>query len=549
MYIWAKYEKSKKYMENADILRKTERNWKFYVGKQWDAVEDSERLENLPMMNFIKPVVKYKVATIAQHNIAAIFSDVNPYHEEHTEICEKLSRLFDISYEKAKMSQFVWRELKFSAIQGDSYTFLYDTDTRTPPQNLLNTQVLLGDENITDIQEQPYIIIRERLTLDQARKRAKASGCTKKQIDMIVTDSDKTTEIYNNDEVSDKVTSLIYLEKKDGIVNIARAFKNFEYEELHPIQQVRRGEYYGKGLERYPIIPMIWEEQPNTARGVSEVEQMIPNQLEVNKTLARRSISVKQASYPKLAYDGAMIENPEDINKVGAAIKINGAGSQKIAELISYLNPASQSQDAKILSDELLKNTKDLAGASDTAMGNIDPSRVSGTAMTTIRDQQQLPLNEQVAMFNSYHEDLALLYYDMWRTFYPEGVEFDGIEITAEELDGVLPSVRIDISENNTWSRTVEQQEISNLFNNGKITLEEYAIISPDHSSVPKDKLLEIVAKRKREQEEMAMGQQVPPEEQAGMDQAYVDQQDQIPEQNVAEGLPYQELQSMLAQE
>lgn len=551
MDIWTKYQKSKRYVESAGILRKTERNWKFYIGRQWDSAEDSKGLRDLPIMNFIKPIVKYKVATIAQHKVTAIFSDLNPSHEDHTEICERLSKLFDISWERSKMDQVVWRQLKYAAVQGDSYAFFADGDTRIEPQNLLNTQIYLGDENNSNIQEQPYIIIRERISLEEARARAKACGAKKDDIDNIRTDGDKTDELYNTEEVTDKVTSLIYLEKKDGIVNIARAFKDLIYEELHPIQQTKGGRYYGRGLERYPIISMVWEDQPNTARGVSEVEQMIPNQLEVNKVLARRSISVKQAAFPRLAYDGAMIDNPEDLDKVGAAIKINGGGSQSIANLISYLSPSSQSADAKVLSDELLKNTKDLAGASDTAMGNIDPSRVSGTAMTTIRDQQQLTLNEQAAMYNNFVEDVALLYYDIWRTYFPNGVDFDGVQVTKEELEDVLPSVRIDISENNTWSRTVEQQEISNLFNNGKLTLEEYAKISPDHSSVPKDRLLAVVAERKRRMQEQQMqGQQMPMgmDEQNQADAQFVQQEDMIPEQNVSEGMSYQDLQSMLAQ-
>lgn len=541
--IWQKYERSKRYMESAGILRRTERNWKFYVGRQWDAAEDSKGLKDLPIMNFIKPVVKYKVATIAQHNVTAIFSDLNPGHEDHTDVCDRASKLFDISWERAKMEMVKWRQLKYAAVGGDSYAFFADGDTRAEPQNILNTQVYLGDENNPDIQEQPYVIIRERITLEEARRRAKDCGASKDEIDNIRPDGDKTDEVYNTEEVSDKVTSLIYFEKRDGIVNIARAFRNFVYDELHPVQQTKGGRYQGNGLTRYPIVSMVWEEQPNTARGVSEVEQMIPNQLEVNKVLARRSISVKQAAFPRLAYDGSMLDNPEDLDKVGAALKLNGGGSQSIANLISYLTPASQSSDAKILSDELLKNTKDLAGASDTAMGNIDPSRVSGTAMTTIRDQQQLTLNEQAAMFQNFVEDVALLYYDIWRTYFPDGVDFDGIQLTKEELDSVLPNVRIDISENNTWSRTMEQQEISNLFNNGKLTLEEYAKISPDHSNVPKNKLLQVVAERSAQQ-----NAQPDPMMQNQADMQYVQGMDQIPDQNVGEGLPYQALQSMMAQ-
>lgn len=544
--IWAKYEKSKRYVDGAGLLRKTERNWKFYVGRQWDSIEDSKGLEDLPMMNIIKTIVKYKVATIAQHDSTAIFSDLNPAHTDHSDICDRLSKLFDISWERGKMDKVKWRQLKYAAVQGDSYLFFHDGDTRKEPQNLLNTQVLFGDENVCDIQEQPYIIIRERLPVEVAKKRAELFGVSKSEAELIQGDNDKANELYNKEEVSSKVTSLIYMEKKDGVVNIARCFKDVMYEELHPIRQTKGGQYFGKGLTRYPIISMIWEEQPNTARGVSEVEQLIPNQLEINKILARRSISIKQAAFPRLAYDAAMIDNPEDLDKVGAALKINGGGSQSISNLISYLQPMGQSSDAKILSDELIKNTKDLTGASDAAMGNFDPARVSGTALTTIRDQQQLTLNEQAAMYRDFVEDVALLYYDLWATYFPDGVNFDGVQVTTEELNGVLPNVRIDISENNTWSRTLEQQEVSNLFNNGKLTLEEFAKISPEHSNVPKDKLLEVVAERQMKLQQQQMEQQMA-QQQMAQDEQFVAEQDMIPDQNVGMGMTPNEMRAINA--
>ena len=48
------------------------------------------------------------------------------------------------------------------------------------------------------------------------------------------------------------------------------------------------------------------------------------------------------------------------------------------------------------------------------------------------------------------------------------------------------------------------QQELTNLFNNGKISFEEYADAYPEHSSIPKDVLKGIVTKR---QMMMAQGQ------------------------------------------
>lgn len=515
--IWQKYEKSKHYMDGKNILLKTERNWNFFVGKQWEATKDSEGLEDLPMLNFIKQTVNYKVSSISQHAITAIFSDMNSGNLElgNDDVCHRMNNLFDISWQKAKMNRVARKALKHSAVQGDSYVFWYSGDTRKSPQIVNNTQMRLGDENTVDIQEQPWIIIEERLAKDVVKERAKLQGCTEEELALIMTDSDNDTQLYNKEEVSNKVTSLVYMEKKNGIVHIARATKNVIYEELHPIAQTKNNEPIGTGLTMYPIVPMIWEEVPNTARGSSEVEHLIPNQLELNKTLARRAISVKMTAFPRVAYDEGMLANPEDLDKVGSALRLTGGNAQAISQMIAYLSPQAQSQDAKLLSDELLEKTKDLSGASDTALGNIDLSRVSGTAATTIRDQQQVPLNDQVTMYQEFVENVALLWFDIWKAYYPDGIEFDGIRVEAEEIENIVPNVRIDIAEDTTLSRMTSQQEISNLFNNNKITFDEFAEAYPEHASIDKKILLRIAERRRQaqlaqqqamEQQQLAMG-------------------------------------------
>lgn len=510
--IWQKYEKSKHYMDGKNILLKTERNWNFFVGKQWEATKDSEGLEDLPMLNFIKQTVNYKVSSISQHAITAIFSDMNSGNLElgNDDVCHRMNNLFDISWQKAKMNRVARKALKHSAVQGDSYVFWYSGDTRKSPQIVNNTQMRLGDENTVDIQEQPWIIIEERLAKDVVKERAKLQGCSEEEIALIMTDSDNDTQLYNKQEVSNKVTSLVYMEKKKGIVHIARATKNVIYEELHPIAQTKNNEPIGTGLTMYPIVPMIWEEVPNTARGSSEVEHLIPNQLELNKTLARRAISVKMTAFPRVAYDEGMLANPEDLDKVGSALRLTGGNAQAISQMIAYLSPQAQSQDAKLLSDELLDKTKDLSGASDTALGNIDLSRVSGTAATTIRDQQQVPLNDQVTMYQEFVENVALLWFDIWKAYYPDGLEFDGIRVEAEEIENIVPNVRIDIAEDTTLSRMTSQQEISNLFNNNKITFDEFAEAYPEHASIDKKILLKIAEQRRQAQlaQQQAMEQQ-----------------------------------------
>lgn len=563
--IWQRFEKSKQYMQQKDILTKTEKNWQMYIGKQWEAVNNSEGMEDLPSMNFIKPTVKYKVSSIAATTVTALFSDLNGDREipigepaidpmtgmptqetvSTSEIVSKLNDLFSISWEKGKNKRYSKRSLTHAAVQGDSYMcWLEGGDTRRTPQIIHNTQMHLSNENTMNLQEQTWLIIEERLDVDVVRERARLQGISKADIDLIMPDNATEDSLFNKREVKGKVTSLIYMEKdrKTGIVQIGRCVKDVMYEKLHPIQQMKGGDYFGIGLTKYPIVPMVWEEMPNSARGMSEVEQLIPNQLELNKMLARRAISGKQSAFPRLAYDDTSIANPEDLDKVGAAIKLNGGNAQAIGNMIAYLAPQSMSPDAQNLCDELLNNSRTLAGASDAQLGNIDLSRVSGTAAQTIRDQQQIPLNEQQEMYQDFIENVALLWCELWKVYYPDGIDWDGISLTAAEIQSVEPNVRVDIAEDTSLSKMASQQELTNLFNNGKLTFKEYVEAYPEHSSIPKDVLRKIVADREMQMQMTGM----PPMDEFGNP---IDVQlNQGVNVGGASGGSYQSIQSQLAE-
>ena len=505
--IWQKYEKCKDYLDKKGLVKKTERNWNFYIGNQWVGCNTGG--EELPVINFISPIVRYKTAIVSQNSMTAKYSDI----EERADlqpIYELLNQNFAKNWEKSKMDSKTWDIIKASCIQGDSYAYWGTDRTDIPPKILPNTAVLLGDENITELQEQPFIIIRERLEVEAVRRAAKANGIAK--IELIVGDDNANSNngvILNNDEVSNKVTSLLYMTKENGIVKVARSTSQCIYEPLHAIE----GDV--TGLHSYPICSMIWEPVPYNARGISEVAQMIPNQLEVNKTAARRAITVKLCAFPRIAYDSSTVQNPEDLDTVGKPIEVSGGGAQSVAQQVAYLNATNISSDAKNLQDDLLQTTKDLAGASDYAMGNVNPEQASGQAIIAVRDSAQIPLNENVARFKQFVEDVALLWFDMWVAYHPEGINVTSINDMGEEVQTLIdqqqlqelkPTVRIDVSQDNQWTKLSEQQWLDNMFDRQQLSLEEYAELAPDNGSVPKGKLRAILSKReammKKQQED-----------------------------------------------
>ena len=548
--IWKKYEKCKKYAEKKNIVQRTEKNWNFYIGDQWKGLESGG--ETLPKFNFIKPTVQYKVSVVAQNAMTAVYSDMS-MRDDLKDVYDSLNKFWQQCWEKAKMNDSAWKLLKNAAVQGDAYTYWPDGDTLSPPQILPNTSVYLSDENIENIQEQRFIIVRERWDLAAVKKLAKENGVAAKDIALIEPDEEKENQIYNKTEVEDKVTVLLYMEKdENGVVKTGRATETCVIEPLDmKIRKNGNEEIIGK-LEVYPIIPYVWESVPNSARGIGEVEQLIPNQLELNKTLARRSMAVKMGAYPRLAYDANAIDNPEDLDKVGAAIAVNGGGAQSINQMIAYLNPANISSDALKLSDDLLQITKDLAGASDYALGNINPEQASGTAIIAVRDQAQVPLNEQTARYKQWVEDVSLLWMDLWIVFNENGISFEyedeygnvsPVTITQDQLRQLKPMVRIDVSPDNQWTKLAEQQSLDSMLQLDKITLEEYAEMTPENSSVPKQKLLQIIGKRKQQEQQMMMQQQQMMQMQGG--QSQIDPQIVLQEL-ISQGVPEEEAIAMV---
>lgn len=521
--IWLKYRRSHQYLQLKGVVSKTNRNWNFYIGNQWVGMKTGG--EELPSMNIIKPIVKYKVSTVSQQNLTANYSDASSDNQNKYEglYCE-FNRKFDLAWDKAKMTDFSWRNNKAAAVQGDSYAYFWSSEINDQPQLISNTSILFGDENIESIQDQPYIIIRERLDLKTVIEKAKENGIPDSEIQTIGTDNETDDQIYNQDEVTDKVTVLLYFTKINGVVNVARTTKTCIFEPLRPLAGTRNGKPMG-GLETYPIISFKWEPKPNSMRGVSEVECLLPNQIELNKTLARRAMAVKLAAFPRLAYDTTAIENPADLDKVGKAIGVTTGNAQSISQAIAYLNATNISSDADSLFNDLINQTKDLAGAGDNALGNVDPERASGQAIIAVRDQTQVPLNEQINGFKRWVEEVAMLWLDMLITYHPDDFEVDvhsevydqmGMKqdvtvrrkVLPKELVAIRPTVRIDISEDNKWTKLAEQQAVDNLLKEQAITFEEYAEMTAEDGPIPKAKLMKVVSDRQQQQKIQAQIQQ-----------------------------------------
>ena len=587
--IWKKYQQGVNHHNQINLYEKVRKAYRFFEGDQWHGLESDG--EVMPMYNFIQPVVEHKAASVAMNGMAINYSpmEYGGDYQNAARACDVLNRYAARQWELLKMDKLGWAIIKDACIAGDSYLYFYDRNLHA--QMIDGPNVYFADETSRDIQSQDWIIIAERRFVEDVRREAKENGLTQEEIDLIGPDSDTGQLLgddarQNSQQEDKRCTSLLYMRKnEEGIVTISRSTQNVVYqpEEVMQGKEKESGEPAGKGMQLYPLAGLWWVPKKESARGVGEVIPLIPNQIEVNKMLVRRLMNAKITAFGRMVYNKRTVANPESVTEVGSAIEVMDTPAAKVTDHVAYLHPSPMSADAKNLTDEMISQTRDLAGAGDAALGQINPEQASGSAIIAVRDQAALPLNEQIADYKQFCEDVAAIWFDLWVTYHPSGMEVElppeeqpgllagmmpqGLDIgqgmgqtggmaagtppaapmgqmgqsaapmgqmgqraapmgqmpgmmmdaemeptkeiiPAEVLQQMRPSIRIDVSPVNPYSKYAQEQSLAGLFQAGAITFEEYVEALDEQASTPKQKLQEIIDRRMERQREQMQVQQ-----------------------------------------
>lgn len=511
--VWRDFEKGRMYNRMKKVYTDTEKNYDFYYGNQTKYLNIGK--ETPIVINIIKSIVKYKLGVI-NSNAYAIVYNPNFYNAEDEgklleELCKVLSRHSNKVWELQQVSSKIKEAVKDACINDEGILHNYfDTNKQEVCTEVIDkNNIYYGNENSSDIQSQPYIIISYRKPISQVREEATQLGIDKDKIELIVEDGETLEQAgYKTitDEVNPMCLVLLKYYKIKGEIYYTRATKSVELETREPT-----------GMTLYPVAHIVWEEVKGSARGVGAVRNTISNQIEINKIATRRALAVKLAAFPKLVVNEDMVSNANALEKTGSTIKLKGGATiQDVLKQVGYLNATSMSPDAKNLQDDLQNNTKDLEGAGDVATGKVDPTQTSGKAILAVQQATQQPLNEQVETYKTFIEDLARIWYDMWKAYKVDGMrvmyEVEDDEGNTREVPGVFSyellrkldaNIKVDITPQSPYDRLAQEQSIENLMMSQKITFEEYVEALPEYSIMPKFALQNILKKRQTKQKKI----------------------------------------------
>lgn len=517
--IWQLYSEAQSYARMIGMYEDTDRNFRMYNGNQWEGVK-LKGIEPV-QLNFIKPIVKFKVGTINQNLWAINFSAENfenqNFMQTAVRVCELLNKRAAKIWEKNNMDFYMRIISKIAAINDECIVYFdYDKKENTPLLDILSkNDVYYGNENDSDIQKQPYIIIKQRMPVINARRLAESYKVSKEQLNLIIGDMETSEESgeaakYEKDNM---VTILTKLYKKDGKVYYSKATRFVEIKKET-----------NSGLDLYPIEHFIWEPKEGSARGEGEVRGLIPNQLEVNKTLMRRALVAKNTAYPQKAVNLDYIQNPSAINEVGGILKFKGKEVTDINKVFATTQPVQMSADVKLLQQDLIDTTRALAGASESATGEVKPDEASGKAILAVQQASQLPLVEQIGTLKNFVEGIARIWLNMIIKYNQKGMKLEEkitdamtgetttqlVDIPASVMQELKASVKVDTTPISAYDRFAQEMTLENLLKNGYFSpqmigqLKIYVKALPDNSTMPKQKILEIIKEQEEEQKKIA---------------------------------------------
>lgn len=517
--IWTLYEKGRNYHRMTGVYIDTDRNYRMYNGDQWGGAKlgDVEPVQK----NFIKPIVKYKVAVIHDNLFAIVYSSQNYGNSEFAKqaerYCEMLNRYAARIWEKDKMDFKGRRLTKDAAINDEGILYIYFDEERQMPVNeiIKKNDIYYGNENDDDIQSQPYILIRKRMPVSNAIELALAEGLSEDKTSYIIGDTDTFEESGEAAKLElDNMVTIIYkMYKKNGTVHFSVATRWME---------IVKDE--DTGLSLYPVAHFNWEEKEGSARGEGEVRYLIPNQIEVNRTEVRRVLTVKYQAYPQKVVDKSKISNPSALNKVGATITTNGQPVEDVHKVVSVLQPAQMSPDVKQLQEDLIQVTRELAGAGEAATGQVNPEETSGRAILAVQQASQSPMTEQKESYKNFIEDVARIWLEHLIVYSQDGIEMEEevtdpvtgeqavemVKVPQVTLRELQATVKVDVTPRSVYDRFAQEQTIENLLQAGYLSsqrvseLEVYAKLLDDDSVAPKTKILEAIELIKEEQRKIA---------------------------------------------
>lgn len=492
-------ELGKDYNRQIGLYDTVAQNERFYRGDQWHGVKANGL--PTPVFNLFKRVLNYFVSTIMSQKVSVHYTAegadglFDPEKQRQAdEACQLLSRYANYRLEKDKVDQLLGRGLLEAAITGDLFAYVYWDPLRKTAQGYRGdfvttlvdgTRVFFGDVNTPEVEDQPYILLSGRDLVERLREEARQNGADRETIEKIRPDTDvfdEAGDMGKRELAGTKAGFVIKLYKKNGVVHYRKSCRDAV---ICPERNT--------GLTRYPVAHMTWEPVKNSYHGHAAATGLVDNQLYINKAFAMVMKHMADLSFSKVVYNANVID--EWTNEIGEAIAVNGP----VENVALQLSPGRMQDGFLEVIRMTISLTKELMGATDAALGNVQPDNTS--AIIALQQSSAVPLEIQKNALYDFAEHLGMIwldfilhYYDASRVMlFRENGAVAGGCVDPEEAERFLFSCVAEVGASSHWSEMAQVSTLDNLLQSGTIRFSQYLERLPDGYIGKKEALLEEV--------------------------------------------------------
>lgn len=488
---WKEYEDGKNYNIRLNLYSINDRNERFYADDQWNGFDSGGN--PTPVFNIYKRVINYYIASILKQPVKLTFvpmlsnEEINEGDEDFqeqmdmNEAAELITSYMESLRERWKLDTMNRQLLLDAANTGDMSTYMYwnpnietgqestgDIDIETKD----GVDVYFGNPNQVDKEKQPYILIVFREMVSALREQAKEAGLSKQEIDKITSDEDYDytagdrgkIELDNNGTKkcgNGKATAVLKLYKKDGTVHAQKSTRRV----------VVRPEWNTK-LKKYPSQWNNWDKRKNSYHGQAVGTGIVPNQVFINQQFSLVMIFMRDMAFPKVIYDKSMISAWS--NKVGGAFGVNTGGQIPLSQVADYMTPAQMNTQIMQVIDSTITYTKEMLGANDAALGDVNPDNARALAIVT--EQAGVPLANIKANLYQLHEDIGYSALDFMSQYYGErkiAIQVKGKRVVKtfdfDKLQDMPMTLKVEVGPGTLFSELAGQATMDNLLAQGNI--------------------------------------------------------------------------------
>ena len=322
--------------------------------------------------------------------------------------------------------------------------------------------------------------------MEALRREAQQNGASAADLLKIVSDGDVDGASGDraSQELDDggegKATYLIKFWRENGRVVFEKSVRNLV------IRTVKTD------MRLYPVAYFNWTAVKNSFHGASPITGMVPNQQFINRAYAMVMKHMTDTAFSKVVYDKSRI--PEWSNEVGEAIAVVGAAN--VADAVSVVGTGTMQDGYLTLIETAVGSTKELAGATETALGNIDPTNTS--AILALKETSRVTLEQIVMALGNCIEDMANIWVDMMCAYYADerlvpyvkNGETVCVRAGLSALKSCLVRAHVDISDSARYSEAASIAILDKLLDGGYISSEQYITCLPEGLIIDRERLL-----------------------------------------------------------